>query len=313
MRRALAIAWCLSFVSAAGPCPAAAQERAPRDLRAEAVRALRVGDSLRLRTPEALLGVRLEGRPGDSLKVRAGADAWVLPLSVLDTVWVLHRRTGAGFATGGMIGALSLPAPALLCALSGGACLLIFLPIYHVAEALGPRPVGVLGVMGVGALVGGVLGALIGSGIERWDQVYPSPLFNDRLLSRESGRGAGLTVDLAMAPPLVARGDSTLARVTLRNTTRDTLEILDGGCPVRLRVLLDSRNDETFPTACALGLRVTLLPPGSVERLLWVRPAFPPGNYRTEVTATVLARRRPDPFSTAGATRVVARAGFRIE
>lgn len=303
----------VSLVSVAVPCGAAAQAHAPRDLRAEALLSLRPGDSLLLRTAEALLSVRLVGRPGDSLSVRAGDDAWVLPVAALDSVWVLHRRTGAGLATGGMVGAVSLLAPALVCAVSAGACVLIFVPIYHAAEALGPRAVGVLGAMGAGALVGGALGALIGSGIERWDQLYPSPLFSDRLLLREPGRGAGLTVDLAMAPPLIARGDSTLARVTLRNTTRDTLEILDGSCPVRLRVRLDSRNEEAFPAVCALGLRVTRLPPGHTQRELWVRPALSQGNYRTEVTATVLARRRPDPFSTSGATRVVARAGFRIE
>jgi hypothetical protein len=313
MRQVLVVAWGLALASASAPCGAAAQERAPRDLRAEALRSLRPGDSLRVRIAEALLSVRLVSRPADSLGVRAGEDAWVLPLTALDTVWVLHRRTGAGLATGGMVGAVSLTVPGVVCAVSVGACLLVFLPIYHTAAALGPRLIRVVGAMGVGVLVGGAIGALIGSGVEAWDQVYPSPLFSDRLLLREPGSGAGLTVDLAMAPPLIARGDSTLAHVTLRNTTRDTLEILDGGCPVRLRVLLDSRNDETFPAACAPSLRVTRLPPGSTERLLWVRPAFAPGNYRTEVSATVLARRRPDPFSAAGATRVVARAGFRIE
>ena len=313
MRRARVIVWWLGLVSAAVPCGAAAQARAPRDLRAEALRALRPGDSLRIRTAEALLSVRLVGRPADSLSVRAGEDAWMLPLSAIDGVWVLHRRAGQGAATGAMVGAVTASVPALACAVSAGACVLVFVPMLHVARALGPRLVGVLGAVGIGAVTGAAIGALIGLGVERWDQLYPSPLFSDRLLQPEPGGGAGLTVDLAMVPPFIAQGDSVLARVTLANSTRDTLEILDGGCPVRLRALLDSRNDETFPAVCPLGLRVTRLPPGSNQRQLWVRPSFPPGNYRTEVTATVLARRRPDPFSTAGATRVVARAGFRIE
>jgi hypothetical protein len=295
------------------PCGAAAQARAPRDLRAEALRALRPGDSLRVSTAEALLSVRFVLRAADSLSVRAGDDARMLPLSAIDGVWVMHRRTGQGAATGAMVVGVTAAAPALVCAVSAGACLLVLLPIFHAADALGPRVVGVLGAVGIGAVAGAVIGALIGSRVERWDQVYPSPLFSDRLLQPEPGGDAGLTVDLTMVPPFIAQGDSVLARVTLANTTRDTLEILEGGCPVRLRALLDSRNDETFPAVCPLGLRVTRLPPGSNQRQLWVRPSFPPGNYRTEVTATVLARRRPDPFSTAGATRVVARAGFRIE
>jgi len=316
--RALGFSLGIALAAAAsGPAAAGAQAPPlPSSARAEALRLLRPGDSLRLRYPERLFEARLLGLEADSIRLRAGGRDWAVPVAPLDSLWVQHSGFGQGVAIGGMTGLFVTSVPGLVLCVALGVfevCRILLEPIFHAAEKLGPRVVQMVGISAIGAGLGAVVGGLFGLGVRRWDVAYPSPRFEDRTLRMEPGSGGGLLLDLSFEPVRIGPADSLLARATWTNTTSDTLELLESECPLRLRLALGGSREELFPSGCTPGLRVARLPPGTTYRQMWVRPRLVRGGYTAEVSAIVLAPGRADPLSAEGSTRVTARAGFRVD
>jgi hypothetical protein len=234
----------------------------------------------------------------------------------LDSVWVQRTRLSEGVSVGVMTGLVLTSVPGfIMCVGLGisGVCQVLLEPVFHAAEKLGPRVIQTVGIIGIGAGVGAVIGGLFGLATRRWDQAYPSLRFEDRTLRLEPGSGRGLLLDLSFDPVRIGLADSTLARATWTNTTRDTLEMLESACPLRLRIVLGGNREELLPMGCAPGLHVTHLPPGTTYREMWARPRLLRGSYTAELSAIVLSSGRADPLATAGSTRVTARAGFRVD
>lgn len=104
--------------------------------------------------------------PVGSLSLRASEGTIEIPYAAIDSMWVGRTRTGEGAAIGGLAGAAA-----------GGLILL------GLSEALcdsptdscgGPSTSGWVIMIGGGAAVGAVVGALIGSGTLGWSIVFPA-------------------------------------------------------------------------------------------------------------------------------------------
>ena len=112
-------------------------------------------------------GQRSEGRimrlSGDSLWLAEGADRFSLPLSQLDSVWMLHRQTEKGALIGGGLGAATLAGLATL--LGAGLC-----ETDHCGGEIAGFAFKAALVGGTG---GGLLGAALGSLVKEWRRVAP--------------------------------------------------------------------------------------------------------------------------------------------
>jgi hypothetical protein len=141
------------------PGSASAQDAVAR--RDSAVARLNTGQQIRI-SGEAMS--RLVGKAGvalnDTLDVAQDDAVRRIPIQAIDTLWVRGRATSTGMVIGGVTG---LVLGILVAAVAPGYC-------DYDCETSGGE---VVGVMVVGAVAGGGLGALIGAAFPKWKRRFP--------------------------------------------------------------------------------------------------------------------------------------------
>ncbi|MEZ4412129.1 MAG: hypothetical protein R2910_04000 [Gemmatimonadales bacterium] len=141
------------------PGSASAQDAAVK--RDSAVARLNTGQQIRI-SGEAMS--RLVGKAGvalnDTLDFAQDDAVRRIPIQAIDTLWVQGRATSTGMVIGGVTG---LVIGILAAAVAPGLC-------EYDCDTSGGE---VVGVMVVGAVAGGGLGALIGAAFPKWKRKYP--------------------------------------------------------------------------------------------------------------------------------------------
>ena len=156
----VALGWVLLWtVLLAIPAALPAQDSLPAPLAR-----LKPGQRIRVLTVDgARLEARIAGLTSEPAAVRLDATDSLVPLTAIDSLW--QRRTRAG--TGAWVGAAALGVPSVI--FWGWFC-------NAVSEGTGCDAWNVVaGLSLAGAAVGAGVGALIGSGVVRWELRYARP------------------------------------------------------------------------------------------------------------------------------------------
>ncbi len=287
----------LLLVLSALEAPLPAQEADPRRA---ALASLRPGERIRVQSVTAgRVEGRLAGMSGDVLYARVEGRDLTIELGGIEAVWSYRDRSRPFIAVGASVFAVLTAAVAD--AFSG-----------LDESGRGSRTGAIIGGAAFGAAFGAGVGAVAGGLASGWEQRYPSRLDPRSWTQPVFGASGPLRVDLRLGAAVLARGDSVRAYLTWTNASDDTLEVLERACGPLLVVLLPGGREHFGSAACAEGLVVVRLAPGTRTAEVWLRADLPEGTFPVEHRTFLLARDRRFPLDVQGAGRLVARAGIEV-
>lgn len=130
---------------------------------ANAVRTLSVGNTIKFASNGAMVVGKYGGLSNDTLLLNASGTTQRYPLSAVDVLWVEQRHVRRGAIIGGVTGGI----------LGGVFGIVASQVVCETQECADDKVTPFLVFGGAGAAGGAGIGALIGSAIKRWKQIYP--------------------------------------------------------------------------------------------------------------------------------------------